>query len=276
MESDLYMVPNVDSGMQEDRVQLYFGQIPANAETVEHFQRAFGLAPGSTLDLPGIHLQSRPEISRTGRAPFLREAMMSEVTRPAYAWYPLDPAFHFAVPPRYGNDDDQGNNVNLGTTALQGADPVKAQGRCMCEFCVQEMMRFCPCEDCTQQRSMMAVDEGGPVRRYDSEYPHQLSMVQENMGDAVGGREMEDVTHYEPPLSSVVYEAGTVAAVFQQLQLHDHGSESDFPANDDVGAQATDVADVEPHQHPYLGTLLSLLACQVRSESSHYQLLLLF
>jgi hypothetical protein len=122
---------------------------------------------------------------------------------------------------------------------------------------------------------MMAVDEGGPVRRYDSEYPHQLSMVQENMGDAVGGRGMEDVTHYEAPLSSVVYEASTVAAVFQQLQLHDHGSESDFPANDDVGAQATDVADVEPHQHPYLGTLLSLLASQARSESSHYQLLLL-
>ncbi len=270
MESDLYMVPNVDSGMQEDRVQLYFGQIPANAETVERFQRAFGLAPGSTLDLPGIHLQSRPEIS------FRREAMMSEVTRPAYAWYPMDPAFHFAVPPHHGNDDDQGNNVNLGTTALQGADPVNAQGRCMCEFCVQELMRFCPREDCTQQRSMMAVDEGGPVRRYYREYPHQLPTVQENMGDAVGGREMEDVTHYAPPLSSVVDEAGTVAAVFQQLQLHDHGSESGFPANDDVGAQATDVADVEPHKHPNLGTLPSLLACQARSESSHYQLLLLF
>jgi hypothetical protein len=274
MESNLYMVPNVDSGMQEDRVQLYFGQIPANAETVERFQRAFGLAPGSTLDLPGIHLQSRPEISRTDR-PFLREAMMSEVTRPTYAWYPMDPAFHFAVPPHYGNDDDQGNNVNLSTTALQGANLVNAQGRCMCEFCLKERIRFCPCED-TQQLSMMAVDEGRPVRHYNREYPHQLSTVQENMGDAVSGREMEDVTHHEAPLSSVVYEAGTVAAVFQQLQLNDYGSESVFPANDDVGAHSTDVADVEPHKHPYLSTLLSLLACQARSESSHYQLLLLF
>ncbi|CAK9233398.1 unnamed protein product [Sphagnum troendelagicum] len=252
MESDLYMVPNVDSGMQEDRVQLYFGQIPANAETLERFQRAFGLAPGSPLDFPAIHLQSRPEISRTDRALFLREAMMSEVTGPAYAWYPMDPAFHFAVPPHYGNDDDQGNNVNLGTTPLQGADPVNAKGRCMCEFCLKERMRFCPCEDCTQQRSMMAVNAGGPVSRYNREYPHQLSMVQENTGDAVSGREMEDVTHHDTPLSSVVYEAGTVAAVFQQLQLNDHGSESDFPANDDVGAQSTDVADVEPHKHPYL------------------------
>ncbi|CAK9234497.1 unnamed protein product [Sphagnum troendelagicum] len=252
MESDLYMVPNVDSEMQEDRVQLYFGQIPANAETLERFQRAFGLPPGSTLDLPAIHLQSRPEISRSDRALFLREAMMSEVTRPAYAWYPMDPAFHFAVPPHYGNDDDQGNNVNLGTTALQGADPVNAQGTCMCEFCLQERMRFCPCEDCTQQRSMMAVVEGGPVRRYNRAYPHQLSMVQENTGDAVSGREMEDVTHHDPPLSNVVYEAGTAAAVFQQLQLNDHGSESVFPANDDVGAHSTDVADVEPHKHPYL------------------------
>jgi hypothetical protein len=137
-------------------------------------------------------------------------------------------------------------------------------------------MRFCPCEDCTQQRSMMAVVEGGPVRRYNRAYPHQLSMVQENTGDAVSGREMEDVTHHDPPLSNVVYEAGTVAAVFQQLQLNDYGSESVFPANDDVGAHSTDVADVEPHKHPYLSTLLSLLACQARSESSHYQLLLLF
>jgi hypothetical protein len=37
---------------------------------------------------------------------------------------------------------------------------------------------------------------------------------------------------------------GTVAALFQQLQLHGHGSESDSPADDDRDAQAADVAAV--------------------------------
>ncbi len=53
-----------------------------------------------------------------------------------------------------------------------------------------------------------------------------------------------------PPLSSFVeegndggHDGGSVAAFFQQLQLHDHGSESDTPANDDVvdDAQAAEV-----------------------------------
>jgi hypothetical protein len=45
-----------------------------------------------------------------------------------------------------------------------------------------------------------------------------------------------------PP--DLVEEAGTVAASFQQLQLDDHGGESDSPASDDIGAQATDVPAV--------------------------------
>jgi hypothetical protein len=44
--------------------------------------------------------------------------------------------------------------------------------------------------------------------------------------------------------ADLVEEAGTVAVSFQQLQLDDHGGESDSPASDDVGVQAADVAAV--------------------------------
>jgi hypothetical protein len=44
--------------------------------------------------------------------------------------------------------------------------------------------------------------------------------------------------------ADLVEEAATVAVSFQQLQLDDHGGESDSPASDDVGAQAADVAAV--------------------------------
>jgi hypothetical protein len=81
---------------------------------------------------------------------------------------------------------------------------------------------------------MMPVhDDGGRVRSYSREHPDQLSMVLET-GDG-GRQDIEDVAHREPPLSSVVEEGsygghdGSVAAFFQQLQLHDHGSESDTP-----------------------------------------------
>ncbi|CAK9880756.1 unnamed protein product [Sphagnum jensenii] len=44
--------------------------------------------------------------------------------------------------------------------------------------------------------------------------------------------------------ADLVEEAGTVVASFQQLQLDDHGGESDSPASNDVGAQAAEVAAV--------------------------------
>ncbi|CAM6034338.1 unnamed protein product, partial [Sphagnum compactum] len=145
------------------------------------------------------------------------------------------------------DDDDEGSDVHMGTTALEDADHVHAPRRCMCEICAQEGMCLCMCEECFQKRSMMPVhDDGGRVRSYNREYPDQLSMV---LGTGDGGRQdIEDVAHHEPPLSSVVEEGsdgghdGSVAAFFQQLQLHDHGSESDTPANDDVvDAQAAEV-----------------------------------
>jgi hypothetical protein len=145
------------------------------------------------------------------------------------------------------DDDDEGSDVHMGTTALEDADHVHAPRRCMCEICAQEGMCLCMCENCSQKRSMMPVhDDGCRVRSYNREYPNQLSMVLET-GD--GGRQViEDIAHHEPPLSSVVEEGsdgghdGSVAAFFQQLQLHDHGSESDTPANDDVvDAQAAEV-----------------------------------
>jgi hypothetical protein len=93
---------------------------------------------------------------------------------------------------------------------------------------------------------MPVYDDGGRVRSYNREYPDQLSMVLET-GDG-GRQDIEDVAHHEPPLSSVVEEGsdgrhdGSVAAFSQQLQLHDHGSESDSPASDDVVyAQAAEV-----------------------------------
>jgi hypothetical protein len=145
------------------------------------------------------------------------------------------------------DDDDEGSDVHMGTTALEDADHVHAPRRCMCEICAQEGMCLCMCEDCSQKRSMMPVhDDGCRVRSYNREYPNQLSMVLET-GDG-GRQDIEDIAHHEPPLSSVVEERsdgghdGSVAAFFQQLQLHEHGSESDTPANDDVvDAQAAEV-----------------------------------
>jgi hypothetical protein len=143
------------------------------------------------------------------------------------------------------DDDDEGSDVHMGTTALEHAYHVHAPRKCMCEICAEEGMCLCMCEDCSQKGSMMPVhDDGGRVRSYNREYPDQLSMVLET-GDG-GRQDIEDVAHHEPPLSSVVEEGsdgghdGSVAAFFQQL--HDHGSESDTPANDDVvDAQAAEV-----------------------------------
>ncbi len=302
MDFDLNMVPNLDSGMQQDCVQvedqnrvqqqiaseaaapqahvsmpvpvyvlpalLFFGQIPADAETIAHFQSSFGSALGSKLDLPAIHRQAHTAAVAAHAAnagappPFQsRDIMMSEVTLPAYGWSPLNPGFAFPVPHYNGqpagapasgggimipqaavyqpsleavngsecvtddvdamqsaevtNSDDDDDEGNTGSTLLQGADHVDARGRYVCEY---------PSD--------------------------QLSMVQESMGDAGGGRDIEDVTHDEPPLSSVMEEGsdrggeGTVDALFQQLQLHRHGSESDSTADDDRDAQAADVAAV--------------------------------
>ncbi len=300
MDFDLNMVPNLDSGMQQDCVQvedqnrvqqqtasaaaapqahvsmpvpiyalpalLFFGQIPADAETIAHFESGFGLALGSRWDLPAIHRQAHTaavaaHAANAGAPPFQsRDIMMSEVTLPAYGWSPLNPGFAFPVPHYNGqpagvpasgdgimipqaavyqpssedvngsecvtddvdamqsaevtnsNDDDEEGNT--GNTLLQGADHVDSRGRYICEY---------PSD--------------------------QLSMVQESMGDAGGGRDIEDVAHDEPPLSSVMEGSdrgreGTVAALFQQLQLHGHGSESDSHPNDDHDAQAADVAAV--------------------------------
>ncbi len=302
MDFDLNMVPNLDSGMQQDCVQvedqnrvqqqiaseaaapqahvsmpvpvyvlpalLFFRQIPADAETIAHFQSSFGSALGSKLDLPAIHRQAHTAAVAAHAAnagappPFQsRDIMMSEVTLPAYGWSPLNPGFAFPVPHYNGqpagapasgggimipqaavyqpsleavngsecvtddvdamqsaevtNSNDDDDEGNTGNTLLQGADHVDARGRYICEY---------PSD--------------------------QLSMVQESMGDAGGGRDIEDVTHDEPPLSSVMEEGsdrgreGTVDALFQQLQLHGHRSESGSPADDDRDAQAADVAAV--------------------------------
>jgi hypothetical protein len=147
------------------------------------------------------------------------------------------------------DDDDEGSDDHMGTTALEHAYHVHAPRRCMCEICAQEGMCLCMCEDCSQKRSMMPVhDDGGRVRSYNREYPDQLSMVRLETGDG-GRQDIEDVAHHEPPVSSFVeegsdagHDGGSVAAFFQQLQLHDHGSESDTPVNDDVvDAQAAEV-----------------------------------
>ncbi len=247
---------------------LFFGQIPADAETIAHFQSGFGSALGSKLDLLAIHRQAHTAAVAAHAAnagappPFQsRDIMMSEVTLPAYGWSPLNPGFAFPVPHYNGqpagvpasgggimipqapvyqpsseavngsecitddvdamqsaevtnsnDDDDEGNTGNM---LLQGADHVDARGRYICEY---------PSD--------------------------QLSMVQESMGDAGGGRDIEDVTHDKPPLSSVMEEGsdrggeGTVAASFQQLQLHVHRSETGSTADDDRDAQAGDVATV--------------------------------
>jgi hypothetical protein len=302
MDFDLNMVPNLDSGMQQDCVQvedqnrvqqqtasaaaapqahvsipipvyavpalLFFGQIPADTETIAHFQSCFGSALGSKLDLLAIHRQAHTAAVAAHAAnagappPFQsRDIMTSEVTLPAYGWSPLNPGFAFPVPHYNGqpagvpasgggimipqapvyqpsseavngsecvtddvdamqsaevtnsNDDDE--EANKGSTLLQGADHVDARGRYICEY---------PSD--------------------------QLSMVQESIGDAGGGRDIEDVTHDEHPLSSVTEEGsdrggeGTVAGLFQQLQLHGNRSESGSPADDDRDAQAGDVAAV--------------------------------
>jgi hypothetical protein len=289
MDFDLNMVPNLDSGMQQDCVQvedqnrvqqqtasaaaapqahfsmpvpvyavpalLFFGQIPADAETIAHFQSGFGSALGSKLDLPAIHRQMHTAAVAAHAAnagappPFQsRDIMMSEVTLPAYGWSPLNPGFAFPVPHYNGqpagvpasgggimipqaavyqpssegvngsecvtddvdamqsaevtNSNDDDDEGNTGNTLLQGADHVDARGRYICEY---------PSD--------------------------QLSVVQESVGDAGGGRDIEDITHDEPPLSSVMEEGsdrggeGTVAAFFQQLQLHGHRSESSSPAD---------------------------------------------
>ncbi|CAK9880755.1 unnamed protein product [Sphagnum jensenii] len=302
MDFDLNMVPNLDTGMQQDCVQvedqnrvqqqtaseaaasqahvsmpvpvyvlpalLFFGQIPADAETIAHFQSSFGSALGSKLDLPAIHRQAHTAAVAAHGAnagappPFQsRDIMMSEVILPAYGWSPLNPGFAFPVPHYNGqpagapasgggimipqaavyqpsseavngsecvtddvdamqlaevtNSNDDDDEGNTGNTLLQGADHVDARGRYICEY---------PSD--------------------------QLSMVQESMGDAGGGRDIEDFAHDEPPLSSVMEEGsdrggeGTVDASFQQLQLHRHGSESDSTADDDRDAQAADVAAV--------------------------------
>ncbi|CAM6034337.1 unnamed protein product [Sphagnum compactum] len=302
MDFDLNMVPNLDSGMQQDCVQvedqnrvqqqtasaaaapqahvsmpvplyalpalLFFGQIPADAETIAHFQSGFGLALGSKLDLPEIHRQAHTAAVAAHAAnagappPFQsRDIMMSEVTLPAYGWSPLNPGFAFPVPHYNGQPAGvpaSGDGIMIPQAAVYQPSSEDVNG----SECVTDDVDAMQSAEVTNSNDdddegstgntlLQGVDHVDARGRYICEYPSdQLSMVQESMGDAGGGRDIEDVAHDEPPLSSVMEEGsdrggeGTVAALFQQLELHGHGSESDSPADDDRDAQAADVAAV--------------------------------
>jgi hypothetical protein len=296
MDFDLNMVPNLDSGMQQDCVQvedqnrvqqqtasataapqahvsmpvpvyavpvlLFFGQIQADAETIAHFQSIFG----SALYLPAIHRQAHTAAVAAHAAnagaphPFQsRDIMMSEVSLPAYGWSPLNPGFAFPVPhynAQPAGGPASGDGIMIPQAAVYQPSSEDVNG----SECVTDDVDAMQSAEVTNSND----DEGNTGNtllqgaahvdargRYICEYPSdQLSMVQESMGDAGGGRDIEDVAHDEPSLSNVMEEGsdrageGTVAALFQQLQLHGHSSESDSPADDDRDAQAADVAAV--------------------------------
>jgi hypothetical protein len=305
MDFDLNMVPNLDSGMQQDcvhvedqnRVQqqtasataapqahvsmpvplyavptlLFFGQIQADAETIAHFQSIFGSALDSKWDLPAIHRKAHAaavaaHAANAGAPPPFQSAgiMMSEVTLPAYGWSPLNPGFSFPVP--HYNGQPAGGPVSGGgipqaafyqpsSEAVNGSecvtDDVDAMQSAELTNSNDDDDDDDDDEGNTDNTSLQGADHVDTRGRYICEYPSdQLSMVQESMGDAGADRDIEDVTHDEPAVSSVMEEGsdrggeGTVGAFFQQLQLHGHRSESGSPADDDRDAQAADVSAV--------------------------------